>query len=56
MRKRRERIELWRAERKKAETAEGVKQIVKNATAAGKNIFFNPACPVSYTKNVFTFS
>lgn len=35
MRKRRERIELWRAERKKAETAEGVKQIVKNATAVG---------------------
>lgn len=38
MRKRRERIELWRAERKKAETAEGVKQIVKNATAAVSNI------------------
>ena len=41
MRKRRERIELWRAERKKAETAEGVKQIVKNATAAGKIVFSN---------------
>lgn len=37
MRKRRERIELWRAERKKAESSEGVKQMVKNATAAGRS-------------------